>query len=85
MNDDLQAIFRLHSQPLEPHPTGTAPQLRRLEHIKAAAFDIYGTLVISGVGDIGVSWIPCRSMARGFLLAPVSRHSEFARLGFGLC
>ena len=51
----LAAYLRDHSRPLEPQATGTAPQLPVLDGIRCAVFDIYGTLLISGSGDIGVT------------------------------
>ncbi len=42
------------SKPLVQAPTGTTPQLSVLENIRLIAYDFYGTLFISGVGDIGV-------------------------------
>jgi len=44
-------ICRL-SAPMEPIPTGETPRLQRLPDIRALLFDIYGTLLVSGVGDI---------------------------------
>lgn len=38
---------------LHPVETGMAPKLQRLPGIKAVIFDVYGTLVISGSGDVG--------------------------------
>jgi len=43
------------TSPLAPRPTGIDPQLAPLSDIRAVVFDIYGTLVISASGDIGVS------------------------------
>ncbi|MEM1295395.1 MAG: HAD family hydrolase [Verrucomicrobiota bacterium] len=42
------------SSPLEPLPTNEQPQLGPLEGIESVVFDIYGTLIISGSGDIGL-------------------------------
>ncbi len=50
---DLQTIIKTFTSPLAPIDTGMAPRLAKLENIKAAAFDIYGTMLISGSGDIG--------------------------------
>jgi putative hydrolase of the HAD superfamily len=41
--------------PMEPQPTAMAPGGRVRERIRCVLFDIYGTLFISGSGDIGVS------------------------------
>jgi len=40
-------------KPMEPIPTDIAPRLRRLSNIRAVVFDVYGTLVISGSGEVG--------------------------------
>lgn len=50
-----KAIFERHTHPLVPIPTGVAPRLERMQNFKAMLFDVYGTLLISGSGDIGVS------------------------------
>lgn len=42
------------SKPLVQIATGTKPKLNVLEDIRVVTFDFYGTLFISGVGDIGV-------------------------------
>lgn len=43
------------SSPLEPLPTGAALNLWPIDGIDTVLFDIYGTLLISGSGDIGVA------------------------------
>ncbi|REL29091.1 HAD family hydrolase [Rhodohalobacter sp. SW132] len=50
----LAERFKELSNPLQPEPTGEQPQLTKLTGIKAVIFDFYGTLFISGVGDIGI-------------------------------
>ena len=52
---DFAALIRDASAPLEPRPTETPADLRELSGIKAVLFDVYGTLVISGSGDVGVN------------------------------
>lgn len=42
------------SIPLDRIDTGTTPKLQQIEEIRVIAYDFYGTLFISGVGDIGV-------------------------------
>jgi putative hydrolase of the HAD superfamily len=37
---------------LVPKPTGVRPKIRHLAGIKSVLFDVYGTLLISGAGDI---------------------------------
>ncbi|MHC4176648.1 MAG: HAD family hydrolase, partial [Planctomycetota bacterium] len=48
-------IFRKLSRPMEPVPTGEVPVLKRLAGIRAVLFDIYGTLLISGSGEVGTA------------------------------
>lgn len=42
------------SKPIERIDTGTMPKLQLIEGIQVIVYDFYGTLFISGVGDIGV-------------------------------
>ena len=42
--------YREEMQPLE---TAIKPNLRQLTGVRAVVFDIYGTLLISGSGDVG--------------------------------
>lgn len=42
------------SRPLAPEPAGMADSCSPLAGIRAVLFDVYGTLFISGVGDIGI-------------------------------
>jgi putative hydrolase of the HAD superfamily len=49
---DPVAFIRSHSFPMEPIPTGVEPRLRSLAGIRAVAFDIYGTLFLSGAGGL---------------------------------
>lgn len=53
INLDLIARIRKLSQPCDPQPTNHATRLAELPDIRAVIFDIYGTLLISGTGDIG--------------------------------
>jgi putative hydrolase of the HAD superfamily len=55
--DDALLIKRIQAltSPLTPQPTGVTPRLDPLPGIRAVLFDVYGTLVISGSGDIGVA------------------------------
>lgn len=46
-------IFRKHLRPMEPVATGMQPVLTRLGGIRAVLFDVYGTLFISGSGEVG--------------------------------
>lgn len=53
MNELVVEILRRNGRPLEPIPTGVEPRLARLPDVSAVLFDIYGTLFISGSGDVG--------------------------------
>jgi len=47
-------IIQSQSRPLEPVPTGQKPKLAKLKNVRAVIFDVYGTLLQSGVGDISL-------------------------------
>ncbi|RMG33016.1 MAG: HAD family hydrolase [Planctomycetota bacterium] len=51
-------IIRRHSRPLAPIGTSMTARLRPFPTVRALLFDIYGTLLISGSGDIGVVAAP---------------------------
>jgi putative hydrolase of the HAD superfamily len=53
MHETPSEIIRRLSQPLEAVPTGYPTRLNKLPGIRAVLFDIYGTLVISGSGEVG--------------------------------
>lgn len=55
MPDAIRNIIKQQSRPLEPIPTNAEPVLREMSEIRAVLFDVYGTLFVSGVGDIGIS------------------------------
>ncbi|CAN5220741.1 HAD family hydrolase [soil metagenome] len=50
----LARRFRALSEPLLPEETNSKPVLKKISGIKSVIFDFYGTLFISGVGDIGI-------------------------------
>lgn len=52
--ETLKERFKSLSSPMAPEPTSAEPKLKKLEGIEAVIFDFYGTLFISGVGDIGI-------------------------------
>jgi len=54
-SQDLIRRIRDLSSPLAPRPTGAEPILGPLRGVRAILFDIYGTLVISASGDIGLA------------------------------
>ena len=49
----LPEIVRENSSPLAPIPTSIEPVLPKLSGVKSVLFDIYGTLFVSGVAEIG--------------------------------
>ena len=53
MMPELVEILRGYCRPLQPIPTETPAQLRPLPGIRAALFDVYGTMLVSGSGDVG--------------------------------
>ncbi len=50
----LKDRILLQSRELSPEPAGEEPLLQPLKGIRYLIFDFYGTLFISGVGDIGI-------------------------------
>lgn len=54
-DDSLVPLIRERSTELLPQPTNEAPKLPALPDVRAILFDVYGTLVISGSGDISLA------------------------------
>ncbi len=50
----IDRIRRL-SRPLQPIPTGHPADLRPVAGVRAVLFDIYGTLLVSGSGEVGTA------------------------------
>lgn len=59
---DRAAIFERHICPLVPIPTGITPNLEKIQQFSAMIFDVYGTLLISRAGDIGLNRDPNERM-----------------------
>lgn len=55
IDGELKALISDNISPLQPFPTDQKPVLNPIAGIKAVVFDIYGTLLISGTGDIGIA------------------------------
>lgn len=55
MAETLSDIIRRLSRPLEPIATGQPSRLDKLPGIRAVLFDVYGTLLISGSGEVGTA------------------------------
>jgi len=53
MSESYADIFKSLCRPLDPLPTGQPTVLAELPGIRAVMFDLYGTLFISGSGDVG--------------------------------
>jgi putative hydrolase of the HAD superfamily len=51
----LESIILANCPPLEPVSTGLEPRLTKLDGVKAVLLDVYGTLFISGSGDVGTA------------------------------
>ncbi len=58
MTAEYIELIRRHSSPRQPRETDAVSNVEPLPGIKAIFFDIYGTMLISGCGDIGVSESP---------------------------
>jgi putative hydrolase of the HAD superfamily len=52
------SLLAQHLHPLIPIPSGMDPDLRNMRRFSAFLFDVYGTLMISGAGEIGFSEYP---------------------------
>jgi putative hydrolase of the HAD superfamily len=61
----MQHLFKQLKE-LKPIPTETQEDLRHVSGIKAVIFDIYGTLMISGSGDIGSTELKGQSALEAF-------------------
>ena len=62
MQDDK--IFRTYITPLTPQPTGEIRSGRLTGQLKCILFDVYGTLLISGSGDIGTAEKTTRNLPK---------------------
>jgi putative hydrolase of the HAD superfamily len=60
---DRIRLFQAHAQPFGPIPTNEKPLLPAFENIRAVVFDVYGTLFMSGTGDISLAEAEDRSEA----------------------
>jgi len=70
MDQSCAHIFRSHCRALEPVPTDEQPVLRELSGLRAVLFDLYGTLLVSGSGEVGTVAASC-DRALGEALAAV--------------
>lgn len=63
MTTPFGEIIREHCRPLEPIPTSVEPQLKPLPGARAVLFDVYGTLLVSGIGEVGTVGTDTQSRA----------------------
>jgi len=61
---------------IQPEPTGVCEKLNPFHGIRAVLFDVYGTLFVSGSGDIGVASERSSGAAIGEALAAAGLSSE---------
>ncbi|MFC1468152.1 HAD family hydrolase [Verrucomicrobiota bacterium] len=62
-------------------PTGEEPKLTKLSGIKAVVFDVYGTLLISGSGDVGTAIAVDSSAALSESLAAAGFEGDLEKAG----
>ncbi len=78
MSDNDLDIIRQQSRPLAPNATGVAPRLSRLAGIRCVLFDVYGTLLISGSGEVGTLLPDAAQGAFAAALASVGLRTELS-------
>ncbi|MGB0578658.1 MAG: HAD family hydrolase [Limisphaerales bacterium] len=54
-DEQIRNLYRRLSNPLKAKPTVTPASIHPTEGIRAVIFDVYGTLICSGVGDISLA------------------------------
>ena len=70
MSNTYADILRRHAKQMTPIATDVEPVLRKLPNIRAVLFDVYGTLLISGSGEVGTAGqAACESALTGALEA----------------
>ncbi len=77
----LEEIIRSLSRPLAPLPTDAQPQLNPLAGIKAVLFDVYGTLFVSGSGDVGTATATDTAEAMTAALEAAHYKGDLAKAG----
>lgn len=77
----LDEILRERSRPLEPLATDTEARLEKLEGVQAVLFDVYGTLFISGSGDVGTAAATDSAAALAEALEASGFHGDLERAG----
>lgn len=64
---------------MQPQPTGVRPTGRLRRPVRAVLFDVYGTLLISAAGDIGIAPVPNVDTAAPLPEAPFRSPAETGR------
>ncbi len=54
-NSELITLINSLSAPITPIDTGIKEKVKRDKNIRAVIFDVYGTMFVSGSGDIGIA------------------------------
>jgi putative hydrolase of the HAD superfamily len=70
---ELVRLLAARAAPMAPMPTDAEARLPKLAGIQAVLFDVYGTLFISGTGDIGLA----QEAARGPAMVEALRAAGF--------
>lgn len=55
MTATFHQIIRQHASPLQPLPTTMPSNLPEMRGLRAVIFDVYGTMFVSGSGDVGTA------------------------------
>lgn len=53
--EEISKLINRHTKPMFSYPTDLKKSIIPLKGIRAVFFDVYGTMLISGTGDIGIS------------------------------
>ncbi|MDD3276757.1 MAG: HAD family hydrolase [Kiritimatiellales bacterium] len=69
------------SRPIEPIPTGLKIDLHPIDGIETVLFDIYGTLLVSGSGDVGTAAATDSSEAMAQALREAGYKGNLERAG----
>ena len=80
---DREIIDRMRAlcRPLLPEPSGERARLVPLPGIRAVLFDVYGTLLISGSGDIGTSRHAAAPLSDYFPFSKAAAAASISRTG----
>ena len=71
--------------PLAPEPTGEDPVLPTLHGVRAVVFDVYGTMLVSGSGDISLASEAGLEVENGIVVDEYARTSDPAIFAAGDC